>query len=66
MTTLQALAFWALSVWDPTKMDFLHGPRRARLRLYYRTKGIVMHDRREPAPDFDDTPDTEAAPCPSS
>lgn len=45
MTTLQALAFWALSIWDPTKMDFLHGPRRARLRLYYRTKGIVMHDR---------------------
>ena len=45
MTTLQVLAFWALSIWDPAKMDFLHGPRRARLRLYYRTKGIVMHDR---------------------
>lgn len=30
--------------------------RRARTR----------RDRREPVPDFDDTPDTEAAPCPSS
>ena len=45
MTTLQALAFWALSIWDPTKTDFLRGRRRARLRLYYRAKGIVMHDR---------------------
>ena len=45
MTTLQALAFWALSIWDPAKMDFLCGRRRARLRLYYRAKGIVMHDR---------------------
>ena len=45
MTTLQALAFWALSIWDPAKMDFLRGRRRARLRLYYRAKGIVMHDR---------------------
>lgn len=45
MTTLHALAFWALSIWDPAKMEFLSGRRRARLRLYYRTKGIVMHDR---------------------
>ena len=39
-------AQWVLAIWNPGLMDFIRDPARRRgRRLYYRTKGIVLHDR---------------------
>lgn len=45
MTINWVLAQWCLSIWNPDLMDFLRGNRRRKKRLYYRTMGIVTHDR---------------------
>ncbi len=39
-------ALCALLIWDPSKVDFiLDNNRRKQQRLFYRTMGIVQHDR---------------------
>ena len=39
-------AYAVLLIWDPDKMSFILDPaRRSRQRLYYKTRGIVEHDR---------------------
>lgn len=45
MTEVKALAFWVLEIWHPDKMNFAPGLRRRKLRLFYKAKGIVLHDR---------------------
>lgn len=40
------LAQWLLSIWNPDLMNFIREPaRRRQMRMFYRAKGIVLHDR---------------------
>lgn len=45
MTINYVFAQWVLSIWNPDLMNFLPEPKCKRQRLFYRTKGIVLHDR---------------------
>lgn len=39
-------ARWVLAIWNPDRMNFIRCPkRRAGRCLFYRAKGIVLHDR---------------------
>lgn len=39
-------AQWLLSIWNPDLLNFILNPKlKRRLRLRYRTVGIVLHDR---------------------
>ena len=40
------LSMWCLAIWDPSRMDFItNAKRRHQRKLFYRTMGIVVHDR---------------------
>lgn len=45
MTINQVLAMWVLEIWNPDKVNFLSGTRKRQMRLFYRTNGVVLHDR---------------------
>jgi len=39
-------ALCAMLIWDPSKMEFIRDKnRRGQRQLFYRTMGIVQHDR---------------------
>lgn len=45
MTINYVFAQWVLSIWNPALMNFLPEPKRTSKMLFYKAKGIVLHDR---------------------
>lgn len=40
------VAQWMLAIWNPDLMNFIRDDKRRRnRRLYYRAKGVVVHDQ---------------------